>query len=131
MEKTEDKNHDLLSSSYWNGMIKMSLSKFFVLLVLQRQRLHGYDIIREVERCSDGCCSPREGTIYPVLKQFEQGGYVDGATEVVGGRERKVYSVTDKGRQAFQVARREWLSVAKTLTDESEGMEADPASCEC
>src|SRR3712207_7515880 len=54
------------SRAYWAGTIKMSLSKFFILRVLHDRPMHGYDIARAVERTTNGCCSPTEGTIYPV-----------------------------------------------------------------
>lgn len=108
---------DFLSPDYWGDTIKMSLSKFFILCVLQEKDLHGYNIAKEVERRTDGCCAPREGTIYPVLKQFADGGYVTFETAVVSGRERKIYSVTDKGRQAFQVALTEWMKITRCLEE--------------
>ena len=67
---------DYASRAYWAGTIKMSLSKFFILRVLHDRPMHGYDIARAVERTTNGCCSPTEGTIYPVLREFEEGGYV-------------------------------------------------------
>lgn len=108
---------DFLSHSYWNGTIKMSLSKFFVLSVLHRRPMHGYEIMREVDRTTSGCCSPAEGTIYPVLKQYEEGGYLEAREETVGGRVRKIYSLTDKGRQAFRVALEAWLEATESLKD--------------
>ncbi|MGC3940730.1 PadR family transcriptional regulator [Roseobacter sp. EG26] len=108
---------DLLDPDYWGNTIKMSLSKFFILCVLQYEDLHGYDIARQVEQRTDGCCTPREGTIYPVLKQFTEGGYVTFSSEIVSGRERKVYSVTEKGRQAFQVALTEWMKITRCLQE--------------
>jgi hypothetical protein len=53
--------------AYWRGTIKMSLSKFFVLCVLHQKPMHGYEVVQAVERTSNGCCSPSEGTVYPVL----------------------------------------------------------------
>jgi len=106
---------DLLSPDYWNGTIRMSLSKFFILCVLQERPLHGYDIAKEVERRTEGCCAPREGTIYPVLKQFAEGGYVTYESEIVSGRERKTYAITDKGREAFRVGLGEWMKMTKSL----------------
>tara|TARA_Y100001934_G_scaffold279556_2_gene383701 strand:- start:465 stop:851 length:387 start_codon:yes stop_codon:yes gene_type:complete len=106
---------DLLSPDYWNGTIRMSLSKFFILCVLQDRPLHGYDIAKEVERRTEGCCAPREGTIYPVLKQFAEGGYVTYESKIVSGRERKTYAITDKGREAFRVGLGEWMKMTKTL----------------
>ena len=35
---------DYTSQEYWNGIIKMSLSKFFILRVLYTQSMHGYEI---------------------------------------------------------------------------------------
>ena len=106
---------DFSSREYWNGTIKMSLSKFFILCVLHRGAMHGYEVARTVEETTNGCCSPTEGTIYPVLREFEQGGYVTSATEVVSGRERRVYTLTDKGRQAFAVAVEAWMDVTRCL----------------
>lgn len=79
--------------------------------------MHGYDIARTVERTTNGCCSPTEGTIYPVLREFEDGGYVTSVTEVVSGRERRVYTLTDKGREAFKVAVAAWMDVTGCLMD--------------
>ncbi|WP_300035677.1 PadR family transcriptional regulator [uncultured Roseobacter sp.] len=108
---------NLLDPDYWGNTIKMSLSKFFILCVLQDEELHGYDIAKSVKRRTDGCCTPREGTIYPVLKQFTEGGYVTFKSEIVSGRERKIYAVTDKGREAFQVALTEWMKITRCLQD--------------
>lgn len=115
--KSSSSQPDFLSRSYWNGTIKMSLSKFFVLSVIYRRPMHGYDIMREVARVTSGCCSPAEGTIYPVLKQFEEGGYLASKEETVGGRVRKIYSLTDKGRQAFRVAVDAWMEVTESLLE--------------
>ena len=111
------KTPNLLDPEYWGNTIKMSLSKFFILCVLQDEDLHGYDIAKSVAQRTDGCCTPREGTIYPVLKQFSEGGYVTFKSEFVSGRERKIYSVTDKGREAFQVALGEWTKITRCLQE--------------
>lgn len=108
---------DLTTRAYWNGTIKMSLSKFFILNVLHQRPMHGYDIARTVERTTNGCCSPTEGTIYPALREFEEGGYVTSEAEVVSGRERKVYTLTAKGRKAFAVAVEAWMEVTQVLLD--------------
>jgi PadR family transcriptional regulator PadR len=106
---------DYTDRAYWNGLIKMSLSKFFILCVLQTRPMYGYEIARTVERTTHGCCSPAEGTIYPVLREFEQGGYVTAHIEVVQGRRRKIYAITDRGRAAFQVAVLAWMDVTQCL----------------
>src|ERR687897_2471969 len=108
---------DYASRAYGAGTIKMSLSKFFILRVLHDRPLHGYDIARAVERTTNGCCSPTEGTIYPVLREFEEGGYVTSEAEIVSGRQRKTYTLTDKGREAFRVAVEAWMEVTRALLE--------------
>jgi PadR family transcriptional regulator, regulatory protein PadR len=120
---------DFLSRDYWNGTIKMSLSKFFILCVLHDKPMHGYDVARAVERTTNGCCSPTEGTIYPVLREFEEGGYVTAEAEVVSGRERKVYTITDKGRAAFKVAVDAWMDVTRCLIASEKVAGGEPGPC--
>jgi PadR family transcriptional regulator, regulatory protein PadR len=121
---------DYASRAYWAGTIKMSLSKFFILRVLHDRPLHGYDIARAVERATNGCCSPTEGTIYPVLREFEEGGYVTSETAVVSGRQRKTYTLTDKGRAAFRVAVEAWMEVTRALVETERVVEQEsPTGC--
>lgn len=124
---------DYTSPTYWNGLIKMSLSKFFILNALYRRPMHGYEVARAVESLTNGCCSPGEGTIYPVLKDFEAGGYVTVSSEIVQGRERKVYALTDLGREAFRVAVGSWMEVTQCLqeSDRLLAADADPAKDCC
>lgn len=106
---------DYSDPRYWQGTIKMSLSKFFVLSVLHRKPMHGYEVVQAVEESTNGCCSPSEGTVYPVLNEFEAGGYLSSTAEVVQGRARKVYELTEKGRKAFQVAVDAWLEATECI----------------
>lgn len=108
---------DYASRDYWAGTIKMGLSKFFILRVLQDGPMHGYDVARAVERVTGGCCSPTEGTIYPVLREFEAGGFVTATEEVVQGRQRRVYALTEAGRAAFHVALQAWMEATAALQD--------------
>lgn len=123
---------DYTDRAYWNGIIKMSLSKFFILRVLHDRPMHGYDIVQAVEHVTSGCCSPSEGAIYPALKEFEAGGYVESETETVSRRERRVYTLTDKGREAFRVAVAAWMEVTDSLLAARDVVGPDPdASGRC
>lgn len=106
---------DFTDRAYWQGTIKMSLSKFFVLSVLHQKPMHGYEVVQAVERSTNGCCSPTEGTVYPMLNEFEAGGYLTAHIDIVQGRERKVYTLTEKGRLAFQTAVDAWLEATDCI----------------
>ena len=106
---------DYTDRAYWQGTIKMSLSKFFVLCALHHKPMHGYEVVQAVERTTKGCCSPTEGTVYPMLNEFEAGGYLTSHADIVQGRERKVYALTRKGREAFQTAVDAWLGATDCI----------------
>ncbi|MDO9714624.1 PadR family transcriptional regulator [Paracraurococcus lichenis] len=77
---------------------------------------------------------PSEGALYPTLREFEQGGYVTSETEVVSGRERRVYTLTDKGREAFQVGLDAWMDATATLAATGRGAATrreQGGSCAC
>ena len=120
---------DYTCQDYWTGTIKMSLSKFFILRVLHDAPMHGYEIARAVERTTNGCCSPKEGTIYPVLREFEEGGYVTCVSELVSGRQRKTYTLTEKGREAFRVGVAAWMEITDALNESKEVADGRQACC--
>ncbi len=102
---------DLEDGDYWKSLINMSLTRFLILQTLNRQPSHGYAILDRLERFTEGCCTPTYGGIYPVLKQLVQGGYARATAETVSGRKRQVYDLTEKGRNAYQVAIGAWQEV--------------------
>jgi PadR family transcriptional regulator, regulatory protein PadR len=69
-----------------------------VLAVLRDGALHGYAIVREINRRSGDGLRCKQGTLYPVLYTLERDGLIRGAWEhAEGERPRKVYSLTDAG----------------------------------
>lgn len=96
------------SQTYWSGVLNASLCKFFILKAICDGPAHGYEIIRRVGRMTDGFCVPTQGTIYPVLREFQRCGCVTCREEIVNGRTRKVYTVTAKGRAAYQAGLEVW-----------------------
>jgi DNA-binding PadR family transcriptional regulator len=69
--------------------------KYVILDLLKDQPRHGYDIIRALEGRSGGFYRPSPGSVYPTLQMLEDLGYVE-ATQQEG---KKVYAITDAGRQ--------------------------------
>lgn len=106
------------SKEYWNSLIRMSLSRFFILRVLCCRSLHGYEIAKEVAAITKGCCAPTEGSLYPVLHEFEQNGLVTSMVETVGKRERKVYTLTEQGQVAYAAATEAWSEAARYILAE-------------
>lgn len=103
------------SPAYWEGLVRMSLSKLFLLRALLEAPAHGYELARRAEALSEGVCSPTEGAIYPVLREWEQAGLVAGAWETYRGRQRRIYRITEEGRAAYDAAYEAWAPAARAV----------------
>ncbi|MNM46551.1 lineage-specific thermal regulator protein [compost metagenome] len=79
-----------------------------LLTLLSRGPLYGYDMIRELDRQSKGVFALKEGTLYPILHQMEAEGWVEAYWETVGGRNRKYYRITERGRKTLAAKKEEW-----------------------
>src|SRR5215475_571937 len=73
-----------------------------VLAALSGGPAHGYAVIQEIHRRSGGAFDLPEGTVYPALHRLEKTGLL-GSRWTVGdsGRQRRVYSLTGRGRRAL------------------------------
>jgi DNA-binding PadR family transcriptional regulator len=77
--------------------------RLYLLKLLEESPRHGYDVIRLLEDRFMGLYAPSPGTIYPRLARLEAEGLVTQTQE--GGR--KVYRITDAGRQELASRREE------------------------
>jgi PadR family transcriptional regulator, regulatory protein PadR len=71
-----------------------------LLAVLEAGPLHGYAIVEELARRSDGEFDLPEGTVYPALHRLEAAGLLSSRWEVVSGRRRRVYALSQRGHVA-------------------------------
>ena len=87
-----------------------------VLAALAGGAAHGYAIIQEIRRRSGGAFDLPEGTIYPALHRLEQTGLLSSRwTEGESGRQRRVYSLTRRGRRALVDQRAVWRRFADAI----------------
>jgi DNA-binding PadR family transcriptional regulator len=71
---------------------------FLILTALAARPQHGYGILRDVEEISGGRVRLRAGTLYTALDRMSADGWVaEDREEVVDGRLRRYYRLTDQG----------------------------------
>jgi DNA-binding PadR family transcriptional regulator len=77
---------------------QMQEPTFLILTALADRAQHGYGIMRDAERISDGRVRLRAGTLYAALDRLQSDGLVaTDREEVVDGRLRRYYRLTDEG----------------------------------
>jgi PadR family transcriptional regulator PadR len=77
---------------------------------------HGYGVIEHIRRSSGGHFEYPEGTVYPALHRLEAEGLLRSAWSEDGGRRRRVYEITARGRTALDGRRTQWERFARSVT---------------
>jgi DNA-binding PadR family transcriptional regulator len=92
-------------------------TKPMILSILVSGENYGYQIIQKVKELSGGKLEWSDGMLYPVLHRLEKDGFIRSKWKISdGGRLRKYYNLTDKGREELEMERRQWLSVHEALS---------------
>ena len=70
-----------------------------------------YDIKKGMERSTEYFASTSQGAIHPALVKLEKNGYIISKEEVKNNRTKKLYTITDSGRERFSMLmRQDWGS---------------------
>lgn len=71
-----------------------------ILKTLTVQSMHGYAIVRHIERLSGGVFNVEHGSLYPALERLQGNGLVSGKWgESPTGRRARYYTITAAGRR--------------------------------
>ena len=74
------------------------------LVLLAEEPMHGYQIIKAIEERTQGRWRPSAGSVYPTLQLLADEGLVSTQTE----QDRKIYSLTETGKEAAAAATAPW-----------------------
>jgi len=87
-KETQSQNIDELISDF---------SRFYILTILYEGPAHGYSIINQFKKRVKKEISP--SLVYPFLQQLEEKGLVIHTQKPVGEKERKIFELTEQGRE--------------------------------
>ena len=74
------------------GYIRMG-----VLILLNKKPAHGYEIMKQINNRTKGFWQPTAGGVYPILRDLEKSGYIEGEWQTQKNRKIKVYKITESG----------------------------------
>jgi len=80
-----------------------------ILTLLAEEPMHGYQIIQELAERTGGVWRPSPGSVYPTLQQLEDEELV---RETASESGKRVYELTDAGREQAAGAPAPWTAVA-------------------
>lgn len=88
-----------------------------VLAVVMREDTYGYKLTQEVKQIMD----VSESTLYPVLRRLQKDGYLRIYDKTFQGRNRRYYTVTEKGREQFQQFYDQWKRMRVKIDEVMDG----------
>lgn len=86
--------------------INAGLLDAMVLSIVERNDTYGYEITQYLRRAVD----ISESTLYPVLRRLQKNELLETYDKEYMGRNRRYYKVTQKGFDALEEYREEWLN---------------------
>jgi len=98
--------------------------KYMILELLRDRPMHGYEVMRALEETSRGAYTASPGSVYPALQSLEDEGYV--SSEETDGR--KVYTITERGREFLSENRDRVEQILHRITDFARHFSGAPMS---
>jgi len=86
-----------------------------LLAVVAEGPVHGYAALERLRERSGGRFDLPEGTLYPALHRLEADGLLRSRWTTVGGRRRREYEVTDRGRAELGERAADWRRFAAAV----------------
>jgi len=86
------------TATCWLKEAQKGYMRIAILILLSNKSSHGYEIMKETGDRTEGFWKPTAGGIYPILKDLEKSGYIEGKWGFEKNRRRKSYSITETGR---------------------------------
>ena len=98
---------ELLTRMFFGGFVRMH-----VLYHAAREPVFGVEMMEELARHGYDVGA---GTLYPMLHQLEEAGYLASHTEVVAGKQRRYYRATAEGARAVHEAKARLRELVKEV----------------
>ncbi len=109
-------------------MSEMRAPTYFVLASLLDGPLHGYAIIKRAAELSGNRVRIATGTLYTALDRLTAAGYVRLVREeIVNGRARRTYGLTDSGAAELRAEAARMAAAARLVTSREHRMRARSA----
>jgi len=86
-----------------------------VLRLLEGGERYGYELVKLLDRSSDGVLAMGQSTLYPLLYNLEAKGLIASRNQDAGGRPRKYYRLTDRGKRQLARDRKQWEALSSAM----------------
>jgi len=85
------------TTTSWLKEAQKGYIRIGVLILLNKKPSHGYEIMKQINNRTKGFWQPTAGGVYPILRDLEKSGYIEGEWQIQKNRKLKVYKITESG----------------------------------
>src|SRR3954451_22414031 len=106
---------------FTGGLRRREVLPLLVLHYISEGPSYGNQLMERISEATAGVLSVNPNTMYPLLRQLESRGLIDGQWEHPERRSRRYYSITDEGREEYERLHEEVRpfldSIARSIAD--------------
>jgi DNA-binding PadR family transcriptional regulator len=103
--------------THWLKETQKGYIRIAVLILLSMKPYHGYEIMKDVKERTMGFWKPTAGGVYPILRDLEKSGYIEGELDAQNKRKRKTYKITEPGSAVLERALAKESQLATSMSD--------------
>ncbi len=104
-----------IAASNWLKETQKGYIRIATLILLSKKPHHGYEIMKEIRERTRGFWKPTAGGMYPILKDLQKSGYIQGEWDAKTKRRKKIYKITESGRTVLRRALAKEKQLAGTM----------------
>ena len=102
VEEREARRGGRPSDAFGGDIRRRDVFPLLVLHLIAREPTYGNRLIEAIEEITQGTISVNPNTMYPLLRELESQGLVEGQWELPDRRTRRYYSITPAGRREYK-----------------------------
>lgn len=102
---------EMILSMPMKKYIPMSEASCYILLSIIKEEKHGYAIMQHIKQMTNGDIAISNGTLYGVLNRM----IIDNLIEVYSNDNKKIYKITDLGRDILMSEKRRLESLLENF----------------
>lgn len=107
VEEREARRRGRPSDAFGGDIRRRDVFPLLVLHLITREPTYGNRLIESIETITQGTISVNPNTMYPLLREMEGQGLIEGRWELPDRRTRRYYSITPAGRREHKRLRAE------------------------
>jgi DNA-binding PadR family transcriptional regulator len=103
------------TASNWLKETQKGYIRIATLILLSKKPHHGYEIMKKIRERTRGFWKPTAGGMYPILKDLQKSGYIQGEWDAKTRRRKRIYKITESGRTVLKRALAKENQLADTM----------------